>query len=209
MIFTDSNLKVNRIFAASVLIFSCVMAGTTLVGCGSQKEERTRLEIGKDGDIRSIIYEDFGENYYSLDELTDMAASEISYYNSEYISPKIGLEDTKVSEDGQHVRLVMTYNSALDYSHFNQTSLFFGTVQEAIEKGLDVSGALVDASGNAITEEVIHNSLDRHIIITTDKNIIVAPYKIAYVTKGVSITDNKEADLSAATADSIQLLLSK
>ncbi len=186
------------------MLGSCLLLG----GCGASKEETTRIIIDKDGGIKHVMYESFDKDYYNLTELSDMAAEEISYYNSEYISPKISLEDAEMSEDGESVKLVMNYASALDYSHFNQTALFYGTVKEALDKGFDVSGALVDTDGVAITEQILSDSLDKHIIISSVKGIIEAPYKITYMTKGTKC-DKKEADLSDVTNDSVQLLLSK
>lgn len=194
----------------SLMVFvSVVTMGICLSACGQEKEHVTSLSINKDGEVVSTIYETFGEDYYSVDELADMAASEISYYNSEYISPKITVEDPEVLEEEKLVKLTMTYKTAYDYSHFNQATLFYGTVQEAAEAGFKVSDALVGADGETITDEKLSDMSEKHVIITSDKIKIEAPYEIVYMSKGVTRKGKKEAILSETTADNVQLLLSK
>ena len=188
---------------------ACAMALFTLSACGASEEKVTSIAIGKDGKVTNVIYEGFGEESYDIKELSDMAASEISEYNVEYSAPKIALEKAELVEDDTFARLTMTYESASDYSHFNQISLFYGTIEEAQNKGYSISGSLVNSAGEKIEESYLEDHKDRHIIITSDKSNIKAPYNIEYMSGGVSLVDKKEADLSAVTADTVQLLLSK
>ncbi len=192
-----------------VLTFAMITGLFALSGCGERANAVTSVSIDKDGKITNIIYEEFDKDYYDLDELSDMAASEISEYNVEYSSPKVSLEKAELVEDGARARLSMSYESASDYSHFNQVSLFYGTVEEAVNKGYTISKSLVDASGNKIDEAFIDEHPDRHIIITTDKSNIKTPYNIEYMSNGVILSDKKEAVVSAVTTDTVQLLLSK
>ena len=188
---------------------ACAMALFTLSACGAGEEKVTSVAIDKDGKVTNVIYEDFGEEYYDIKELSDMAASEISEYNVEYSSPKITLEKAELVEDDTFARLTMTYDSASDYSHFNQVSLFYGTIEEAQKKGYEISGSLVNSTGEKIETSYLEDHKDRHIIITSDKSNIRTPYNIEYMSGGVTLVDKKEADLSAVTTDTVQLLLSK
>ena len=117
-------------------------------------------------------------------------------------------EESEVSEDGA-VLLSMSYSSYIDYAHFNQITFYYGTVGDAVDKGFAVDRELVDPKGETISFDDIDDINARHIIITGDKVTIAAPYKISYMTKGVVLTDKKEADLSDVSADVVQLLLSK
>ena len=189
-------------------VLSLFMVTLTLAGCGADKDRETRVTLDKDGGVVSTIYESFEQDYYDISELSDMAAEEISYYNSEYISPRITLDETTRIEDEPYVKLVMTFDSCLDYSHFNQELLFFGTVQDAVENGYELSAALVDREGNKI-DLGSGDFLDRHIVISSEKVIIDTPYNIEYMTSGVTLRDKKEADLTNVLSDSVQLLLSK
>ena len=192
-----------------VLTFALTTALFALTACGDKKEAVTSVEIDKDGKVTNVIYEEFDMDYYDIKELSDMAASEISEYNVEYDSPKIALEKADLVEDDSYAKLTMTYDSASDYSHFNQVSLFYGTIGEAEDKGYTISKSLVGRNGEKIEESFIEEHKDRHIIITSDKSNIKAPYNIEYMSNGVTLIDKKEAELTAVTTDTVQLLLSK
>ena len=187
---------------------SLFMGTMILAGCGADKDRETRLSLDKEGVVVSTIYESFDQDYYDISELSDMATEEISYYNSEYISPRITLDETTRIENEPYVKLVMTFDSSQDYSHFNQELLFFGTVQDAVDNGYELSASLVDREGNKI-DLGSGDFLDRHIVISSEKVIIDTPYNIEFMTSGVTLRDKKEADLTNVLSDSVQLLLSK
>ena len=190
------------------LVFTFSLGAALLCGCGQDKNRKTKISIDKNGGVVNTIYEEFTQDYYDVSELSDMASEEISYYNSEYVSPKISLTEVTKLEEEPYVRLKMTFESASDYSHFNQTSLFFGTVAEAVEKGYELSAALVNNEGQKI--DLGSNDFhEKHIVITTEKTIIETPYAIEYMSDGVFLKDKKEADLTNVLTDSVQLLLSK
>ena len=201
-------MSVNRIKGVATAVLAVSFFAVSVYGCGEKKITETKLSINKDGSINNVIFDDFGEEYYELSELEDMAADEISYYNSEYDSPRISLEESTLSEDGK-VSLSMNFSNYIDFAHFNQVTFFYGTVSEATDKGFSVSGDLVNSQGETISLDELDDINDRHIIITGDKTGIIAPFKISYMTKGVVLKDKKEADLSGVTADIVQLLLSK
>jgi hypothetical protein len=186
------------------------MVALTLTGCGGDKtSEVTAVSIDKDGHVSNVIYEQFDKDYYDLEELSKMAEDELEEYNSEYLTPKITLDKVESVEDGDYVRVSMNYDSASDYSNFNEETLFYGTIEEAEAAGYKVSDGLVDSKGEKIDSSFAADHPERHIIITNDKSNIIAPFNIEYTTKGVSLVGKKEAKLADATAESIQLLLSK
>ncbi len=192
-----------------VLTFAVTTTLLTLAGCGDKRENVTSVRIDKDGKVTNVIYEEFYKDYYDIQELSDMAASEISEYNVEYSSQKVTLEKAELVEDDSFAKLTMTYDSASDYSHFNQVSLFYGTIEEAMDKGYEVSKSLVNSSGDRIEASFIEENKGRHIIITSDKSNIIAPYNIEYMSNGVTLHDKKEAELTAVTTETVQLLLAK
>ncbi len=186
------------------------MVALTLAGCGGDKiSEVTAVTIDKDGHVSNVIYEQFDKDYYDLEELSKMAEEELEEYNSEYMTPKITLDKVEAVEDGTYVRMSMNYDSASDYSNFNEETLFYGTIEEAEAAGYKVSDGLVDDKGEKIDSSFAADHPERHIIITNDKANIITPFNIEYTTKGVSLVGKKEAKLADATAESIQLLLSK
>lgn len=194
-------------YAISFAGAACVCA-MTLTGCGGDKQKDTSLIISKDGKVTNTIFEAFDQEYYDIAELSDMAAEEISYYNSEYDTPRIEIAEAEVIEDESVAKLVMTFENSSDYSHYNQTRLFYGTVQEAMDNGYELSSALVDKNGNII-DLGSDDFLDKHIVITSEKTVIYTPYNIEYMTSGVALRDKKEADLTNVTNELVQMLLSK
>ena len=204
------SFKENKSLYVSAISFVIltVISVTSLTGCGGDNRKETNLSISKDGKITNTIYEAFDKDYYDIDELSDMANREISYYNSEYDSPKIAISDVGLIEDKAIGRIVMIFETSSDYSHFNQANLFYGTVQEALDKGFELSGSLVDKNGKVFDLEK-EDYLNKHIVITGEKTVIYTPYNIEYMTSGVELLDKKEADLTNVTTDLVQILLSK
>ena len=198
----------NKIAAACSMTFCLALVAA---GCGQQKENVTTMTIDSEGKVSYVIYEDFSEDYYDVTELSDMAEKEIAEYNSEYISEKIALLETEVieNEDQSKVKLKMTFDSYSDFSNFNQESLFYGTVKEAREQGYKISTGLVDDKGEKLPDSYLEDHEDHHIVITDDRSRIVTPYSIEYMSNGTTLNGKKEADISAVTTDTVQLLLSK
>ncbi len=193
----------------TVSLMVALLALACLWGCSSEEPLSTSISIDKNGGVTNVVYEEFDKDYYDITELSDMASSEISAYNSECLSEKISLESLDSVNDGTYVKMVVSYKGVSDYVGFNKTSLYYGTVQDALDRGYDVSNALVNTEGEAIGQDGISEYLTKHIIITTDKSDFITPYNIEYYTQGVELNGKKEAVLSQVSADEIQLLLSK
>ncbi len=190
---------------------ACVLTAVLLTACGAADKESSQISIDKEGKISYQIYEEFSEDYYDVSELSDMASSEVSEYNAEYISEKISLESVESvkRDDSSFVKMVMNFDSSSDFTNFNQEDLFYGTVDEAKQMGYTVSKSLVDKDGDKLPDSYLGDHGDSHIIITTDKADILAPFNIEYMTEGVVLQGKKEAELSEVSADTVQLLLSK
>ncbi len=199
-------LKVNK---KRVVLASAMTIAMLLQGCGETPITTTTLSIDKDGGVVGTIVENFEESYYNLDELSDMASKEASSYNSDFLSDKVFVDSAQKNEETGTVTITMSYKSTSDYSHFNQVSLFYGTVQEALDKGYNVSSNLVDTNGVPVGENGINDNLDKHIIISTDKSNIIAPYNVLYMSKGTELKSKKEAAFENSTDETVQLLLSK
>ncbi|MCR5671891.1 MAG: hypothetical protein K6G10_12870 [Butyrivibrio sp.] len=180
-----------------------------LFGCGKEEAQVTCIEVASDGSIKNVIYEEFNEGYYDINELSDMASKEVSAFNSDYLSPKVSLEEVALVDEGSFARVAMTYKSSSDYSHFNQVTLFYGTLQEAVDKGYGISDKMADKTGDPLGSDFLDSHKDRHIVITTDRSNIRTPYNIEYMTGGVTLLNKKEAVLQDADSETVQLLLSK
>ena len=180
-----------------------------LAGCGKEKSLVTSVEIDKNGAVTNTIIEEFDQSLYNLDELSELASSEVSAYNSECLSERIAVESVEMLKDEKTVKMVLKFNSTNDYASFNDTALYFGTVQDAIDRGYEISTELINPEGQVLSSEGLSDYLSRSIIITEDRSVFITPYKIEYYTNGVKLNGKKEAITSDATSEVIQLLLSK
>ncbi len=184
-------------------------AALFLAACGGGSEDVSTVRIDAQGEVSSVVFDDFSESYYDIDELKEMAVGEIDTFNADYITPRVFFEEAELVNDGTTVKLSMNYKTAKDYTDFNGSKLFFGTVEEAKEKGYTISDKLVSRKGDTIDVSVVDEQTDRHVIITNDKSNIIAPYNIEYMSGGVELIGKKEAVLSSTGEEEVQLLLSK
>lgn len=188
---------------------AAILLTALLTACGEKSPEVTSVSIDKDGAVTNVIYEEFDKDYYDVSELESMVGSEIDSYNSEFISPRITLDGVELIDDSAFVKVSMTFKDASDFSSFNEEKVFYGTIEEAIDAGYEVSKGLVDRGGDALSEDFLDEHKDNHIVITTDKANFITPYKIRYMSKGVVLLSDKEAVLEDTTGESVQLLLTK
>ncbi|MBE5836403.1 hypothetical protein [Butyrivibrio sp.] len=190
-------------------VISAFMLLSCLFGCGSNEGQLTTVALDKNGKITNTIYEDFSEEYYDVTELTQMTENEISSFNAERLTEKITLDAVDKISDGNAVKMVLKFATPTDYAEFNNTVLYYGTVQDALDRGYSISSDLIDENGLKINSDALEDNKDNHIIITKDRSVFITPYNIVYSSNGVSLKGKKEAVLSSSTSEEIQLILSK
>ena len=190
------------------MAFVCVtVLCLAATACGKEADV-TSIAINKDGKVKSVMCAEFTEPNYNVDELSDMATTEISAYNSDYLSTKITMDSLKYKEEDNSVKMIMTYNNAYDYASFNHVILFYGTVSDAISKGYTLTADMKNADGEKVADDWTEQFGDKHIVICEEKTRIRTPYAIDYATDGITYIGKKEADLSGSDKV-VQLLLSK
>ncbi|MBR4671036.1 MAG: hypothetical protein IKO84_10580 [Butyrivibrio sp.] len=199
---------VKRLFVKTAAFMMVAAFGILLSACG-KADNTTRVEVSKDGAVKSVIFEGFSEPNYDVNELTEMVNTKVSEYNSDYLSTKITVDSLKFDEEKKTIKLIMDYNNASDYAGFNDVPFFYGTVSEAEEKGYTISADMVGTGDDKLPDDWKEQYADKHIIICEEKVKVKTPYKIDYATKGVNVTGKKEAVLSEETEGEVQLLLSK
>lgn len=185
------------ILAALTLGLSACAKGDVQV----EEDVMNSLSILEDGSIKSIIIEDFSENYYNVDDLTKMILDTISVYQKEDPDSSIVLETCEMVE--QQVKVVMKYNSAEAYNGYNNEDLFVGTVQEAYGEGYDLNMTLTgtDKEASKIGRQELLGMGENHIMIlenTMDEGMLrVNCYDtILYTGDGVSPIEKKRADVT-------------
>ena len=177
------------------MVLLLLTAALLLAGCGGDKdtEEATNLEFRKNGQVVHTIVEDFSASYYSLDELMSEVSSQADTYNGTAGSKRITVDSAEV-KDGV-ITMVMTFQSAADYSSFYRQALFCGTVKEAFDAGydLDVTLKSVKEDGTTVGRQDILEMGERHIIVLREA-VTVRPWAdILYVSGDVEAAGSREA----------------
>ncbi len=177
------------------MVLLLLTAALLLAGCGGDKdtEEATNLEFRKNGQVVHTIVEDFSASYYSLDELMSEVSSQADTYNGTAGSKRITVDSAEV-KDGV-ITMVMTFQSAADYSSFYRQALFCGTVKEAFDAGydLDVTLKSVTEEGTTVGRQDILEMGERHIIVLREA-VTVRPWAdILYVSGDVEAAGSREA----------------
>ena len=202
-----NTFRLNKMTKKIAVVFITATIFVVLAGCGEEKKDITSIKIDRRGKITNVIYEDFPEDEYSLDEFESITTSRVEAFNNESLAEKITIDT--IEEEDSRIKVVMKYDSPSDYKKFNNTVLFYGTVKEAEEAGYTLTDKLVDREGNASDKDLLKKYKNKHVIIIEEKTDIIVPYKIDYISRGATFTSKKEADLSGCRTQLVQLLLSK
>lgn len=200
-------IRLNKMMKKIAVVFMTATIFVVLAGCGEEKQDVTSIKIDRRGKITNVIYEDFPEDEYSLDEFESITTSRVEAFNNESLAEKITIDT--IEEEDSKIKVVMKYDSPSDYKKFNNTVLFYGTVKEAEEAGYTLTDKLVDREGNASDKDLLKKYKNKHVIIIEEKTDIIVPYKIDYISRGATFTSKREADLSGCRTQLVQLLLSK
>ena len=179
--------KVKAVLAAGMVMLA-------LCACGQEKEaETTSVKIEKDGTVVNTIIEEFDESLYNVDALKSMVLSEAAAFNSSSEGNSISVDKLEAA-DGK-VTVVMTFSGASDYSEFNEKILFYGTVLEGYEAGLDLNISLISAQkdGGEIGKEEILQMGESNLIVLEEPVNVITPSKIMYASENVVVLSDKSA----------------
>lgn len=180
-----------------------------LAGCGTPKVpdsvERTSLIIDAKGGVVSHMVDVFDKSHYNIDELRDMANKEVADYNTANQSGTVvPVTVTSVeSIENAKVRVTYTYNSVEDYTAYNNSSLFYGTVSEAEAAGYDFTALnqvlfTAKADGSIVSSELGGGKMaEKHVILLTEKTLVYCPYKVAYASESAVIKEDGSVDTTA------------
>ena len=178
-----------------------VLMLTVLSGCGSKSGVADEgLVITKDGAITSTLVEPFDEEHYDLLELLDMIQLEIAEHNQNIGKEGIILNSLEMVEGNCVVS--MTYQTAEDYALYNETSFFTGTVQEAMQEGLDLNFTFTEAGkGESIGQDEIEDFEAYKIVVWYGDMPVSVPDKIKYYSDGLKILSSKRVVAEPVTTE--------
>ena len=188
-----------------VLLISLMMAG-----CGEARVpdtiDKPMIAIAKNGEITEYLVGEFSaKTYYSISGLSSMAAEEAAQYNTANqtgTTAAVKLEKVEALEDGTgRVCIVYQYDSAESYTGFNEGSLFYGTVEEAVSRGYSVDIGLKSVGGGeeqTLTGEQLKQSVDKRLIIAPQGVYVYCPGKVEYISSNASMAEDGSVDTTAA-----------
>ena len=197
-------------FMSMILVFA--LTASVLTGCGGFKTDESAIKVNKNGSVIQATIDTLDQDYYDSDELKEYVEGLVSAYLAEN-DATIKMTKFKVSDDV--VTMYMTYDNAETYSDFNGTTLFVGTVAEALAAGYDfdttfytiTNGASADAdssgnasiSGNASGDAVsgdVTDTLDANVVILSESISVTVPGTITYVSaNGTKMTSLKSVSI--------------
>ncbi len=153
------------------------------------------IVLNKDGSLTETCVEDFDTAEYDSDALNEMINSTISDYNGKD-GDKITLKSLDI-KDGI-ARAVIWYSSADDYASYNEKVFKTGKVSE-----LDITGVtLADDKNMVLTKDAL-KKVKGHYVMLNDDTVIALPKDIQYVSRNVTKTGKKTAEVKKAGIDSV------
>ncbi len=116
--------------------------------------------------------------------------------------------ETLPDEEGEQTRKVLIEYRFDGYSSYNQFSrdfnkgngrFFFGTVEEALKQGYTLKTSLKSVKDESLkTEKQLKQEGTGKLIISEEKAVIHCPGKVAFLSEGAVLMDERSVDASAA-----------
>lgn len=178
---------------AVVLLLVLCIGIFCLNGCSNYETDTNTVYFLKDGKIVSNTVESFDESAYDTEELKTYITEMIDTYNETH-GTSVKQKSLKI-EEGM-ADLVMEYESAKEFSAFEDTELFMGTIADALQSGYTFEGDFADVTdGKQVlcTSDEFLNQEYQVIIIKADVTVSLEEGEICYVTSKntKSVNDGK------------------
>lgn len=174
-----------------IMLFCGLVLCMSFFGCGNKSDKESILKIEKNGQITGILVEDFDKSYYDVDELEEMIRLEISEYNINAGEEKVSLVSIEMADD--KVKVKMQYDNYADYAAFNEISFYTGTVEDAVNRGINLNHVMLEAGGdNTISPEQIREFSGYHLVMWQGNMPVEVPEKILYHTEELTLLSSKK-----------------
>lgn len=211
----------NRATIVLALAGVCIL---NLTGCGEaaapEPISTSTIVLDADGSFTQCRVEPFDREYYQLSELESMLRQEVQEYVSgaggqsadggqpvsvEQVSSLEG--DSSQAVVALHFADSQVYEDYMAEVDQEPCELFYGTVRQALEKGYDLAGSLLDAKkGTVIASEQLDKYMDKPVLVFEDALQIRCPSKVLYCSGNVSLTD---AGYAESAGEGLKYILMK
>ena len=192
--FKNSNL-IRRMTALLLLLFVV----SALAGCGKEEDEyeETAIIINGKGVVVNEIVEPFDKSYYDENELRDIIDKELTVYcrniNDE---DACRLDSLSVREAVATARIEFADYEA--YAGFNDVDFFYGTVNEAMEKGYTTDVTLKSAEDDTTIGRYEFEALgENRMVVVSEPVLVKIPGKITYTTANIDVIDKSSARMAS------------
>lgn len=170
-------------------------------------ETASRVEFTKKGALTVTSVESFDKDYYDQEELQAAIDTAVSAYKDQKGGVSAG--DLKV-ENGT-ATLTMQYDSAADYTAFNDQEMYWGTLQGAEDAGYDFAAfsGQTNAQNKDETfgEGTARTLAENTVIVVTEALDIITPADILYASSNLSIADTRYATVTGDVSESSPAIL--
>ncbi len=194
----------------------CCLAVLLLSGCNQEKLpeviDQSTISISKEGRIGAYVVEEFDKEYYNITELTNMAVAEAGEYNTKNQMgdniPIVVVNAEVIADRSDKAIIEYQFDSAETYTGYNEGSLFYGTVADAVQKQFNLDAVLYHVKDNTIlSKDQLLAASDKYLIITDEKVVIYCPKRVTYVSEGVIY--NQDGSVDATKAEGLVYILLK
>ncbi len=179
----------------SLILILCICM---VCGCTEKKTDvdTTTVFIHKDGSITDAIVEEFTAGYYDAAELQTMTNKELTAYNQSTGDTNSAVLSQYQVADGI-AKVFVDFKTIQDYSAFNETNCYFGTIADAYEAGYDLDVTLKNIAGDKTADKNTLLEMGKNKILILEEHVDVITYKrILYKSANVDMIDDNHARIS-------------
>ncbi|MBR1391265.1 MAG: hypothetical protein IJ567_07480 [Lachnospiraceae bacterium] len=184
----------------SILLMAVFISGI-LSGCGRTADADTNtIFIEKKGVIEEVTVGEFSESNYDLEEFKSFVEENIKSYEDSGAGGKVSLE--KATEINEIVKLVMSYDSCKTYTDFVGSTLYVGTVVQAMADGYDFEATFHEAaedSEDAVDKKEILGHDAYNVAVVSALLDVHVDGTIVYVSDGVTVKNKNTATVEDTT----------
>ena len=207
--------KIKRMIAGLGVILVTFLA---LSGCGKEegweKWTATQMAVEKDGTVICCIVDSFEKQYYDIDELTGMVVKEAAEFNGKNKqgagTPVTVLDVSRLEGAQDLVRVTWKFEQAKYYALFQNETMYYETLEEAVNEKHVFKGAVLTGQGGSLTidDDAVKKHGTKHVLITNAKTVIHLPHDVLYYGSGAMLQKDGSVDLRASS-DEVIMILSK
>ena len=157
-----------------------------LAGCGTSfQPAASSLYVQKNGKITQAIVESFEKEYYSFNEFQSMIEKEVSKFNRNYGEDRISIERLEV--EAGTLYLLLDFQDADTYEHYNEVYCFFGTIEDALTEGLSFNMMFKDAEYEEYSTADVTEDKSRQVVVLKEEGIVQLEKPVQYVSNNVEV----------------------